>query len=318
MSTDLIPVPAGGTLAAVAEAARDFAAASRADNTARAYRSDWSDFRSWGQTHGLEVLPAAPETVALYLADLSARAKPATIARRVASISAAHKAAGLDSPTGAASVRAVVRGIRRTKGTAQRRVAPVVTADLRRIVTALPETTAGLRDRALLLVGFAAALRRSELVALTVADVETVPEGLRLTIRRSKTDQEGEGVTLGIPFGARADTCPVRALRAYMEAGWVVSGPLFRSVDRSGTVGDGLSADSVADIIKRCVAAVGLDPETFSGHSLRAGFVTSAAQADVPEWRIARQSRHQSIPTLRRYVREASLFRGNAAGDVGL
>jgi integrase len=313
-----ITVPAENSLAVFANTARAYAAASVAPNTARAYRSDWQDWTCWCEDHRLEALPAAPTSIALYLADLADRAKPATLGRRLSAIAGAHRAAGLPSPTGDAAVVTVLRGIRRTHGTAQRRVAPVVTADLRRIVLALPETTAGLRDRALLLLGFAAALRRSELVALDVSDVAYAPEGLRLTIRRSKCDQEGEGVVLGIPYGAHADTCPVRALRAYLEAAWVVEGPLFRSIDKAGHCGDALGADSVADIVKRTAQAAGIDPSTVSGHSLRAGFVTSAAAADVPEWRIARQSRHKSIPTLRRYVREASVFRGNAAGDVGL
>jgi integrase len=316
MSSAIVPVSTD--LALIADAARGFAAASQAENTTRSGKACWKDFELWCEEHHLEALPAKPATVVLYITDLASRLKVGTMAVRLWAIGARHESAHLESPVKDFGVQKTWAGIRRTLGTSQRRVAPVVTADLRRIIQAIPETVSGLRDRALLLIGFAAALRRSELVALEVADVTYVAEGVRLTIRSSKTDQEKEGTVLGIPYGAHADTCPVRALRAYLEAAWVVSGPLFRSIDKAGHCGDSLSADSVADIVKRTAAAAGMDPSTVSGHSLRAGFCTSAATADVPEWRIARQSRHKSIPTLRRYVREASIFRGNAAGDVGL
>jgi len=320
--TAIVRAERAGTLEAlrpVAEAARDYAAHAKAENTLRAYRGDWRDFEGWTTAHGLEALPATPETVALYAAALASRAKVATIRRRLATISGAHRAAGLESPTSSPAVSAVLAGIRRDKGDAQTRKAPVVTGTLRRMAEALPAGLVGIRDRALLLVGFAGAFRRSELVGLRLEDVEFPLEGLVLTLRRSKTDQEGKGERVAIPHGANPETCPVRALSAWIEAAGISEGPLFRSVTRHGRISpEALSPEAVAIVVKRSASRVGLDPATFSGHSLRAGFATAAAQAEVPEWRIARQTRHRSLVILGRYIREANLFRKNAAAAVGL
>ena len=320
--TAIVRAERAGTLEAlrpVAEAARDYAAHAKAENTLRAYRGDWRDFETWTAAHRLEALPATPETVALYAAALASRAKVATIRRRLATVSGAHRAAGFDSPTSSPAVSAVLAGIRRDKGDAQTRKAPAVTATLRRMAEALPAGLVGIRDRALLLVGFAGAFRRSELVGLRLEDVEFPLEGLVLTLRRSKTDQEGKGERVAIPHGANPETCPVRALSAWIEAAGISEGPLFRSVTRHGRISpEALSPEAVAIVVKRSASRVGLDPATFSGHSLRAGFATAAAQAEVPEWRIARQTRHRSLVILGRYIREANLFRKNAAAAVGL
>ena len=320
--TAIVRAERAGTLEAlrpVAEAARDYAAHAKAENTLRAYRGDWRDFEGWTTAHGLEALPATPETVALYAAALASRAKVATIRRRLATISGAHRAAGLESPTSSPAVSAVLAGIRRDKGDAQTRKAAVVTGTLRRMAEALPAGLVGIRDRALLLVGFAGAFRRSELVGLRLEDVEFPLEGLVLTLRRSKTDQEGKGERVAIPHGANPETCPVRALSTWIEAAGISEGPLFRSVTRHGRISpEALSPEAVAVVVKRSASRVGLDPATFSGHSLRAGFATAAAQAEVPEWRIARQTRHRSLVILGRYIREANLFRKNAAAAVGL
>jgi site-specific recombinase XerD len=306
-------------LAQLGEEAMDYIAAARAENTNRAYRVGWTQFEAWCKRHRREAMPADPETVALYVADLAGTLKPATIDARLAAISAAHRAAGYESPTKAEPVRLVRRGVRRKVGTAQRQVRPVSVADLRAMLQHAGDHPAGHRDRALLLLGFAGALRRSELVALDVEDVTESADGLTLRLRRSKTDQEGHGRAVGIPYGSNPSTCPVRAWRRWLDVSGISSGPAFRPVDRSGRVsGDRLGDRSVAEIVKRYAAAAGLDPEQVAGHSLRAGLATSAAAAGVSERVIAATTGHKGTAMLRRYIREGSLFRENAAAQVGL
>jgi site-specific recombinase XerD len=306
-------------LAEIASDARDYVAASRAENTTRVYRTGWAQFTAWCDEHRVVALPAGPETVACYVADLARAAKPATIDARLAAISAAHRAAGYDSPTKEEAVRLVRRGVRRTLGTAQRQVRPVTVLDLRTMLEGLGTDPAGCRDRALLLLGFAGALRRSELVGLDVADVTEGTEGLTVRLRRSKTDQEGAGRTVGIPFGSNPVTCPVRAWRAWLEVSSITEGAAFRPVDRHGHIGAAcLSSQAVALVLKRHAGRAGLDPAEVAGHSLRAGLATSAAAVGVPERVIAEQTGHRGTATLRRYIREGSLFRENAASAVGL
>ena len=306
-------------MAEIAADARDYVASSRAENTTRVYRTGWAQFTAWCDEHGVVALPAGAETVALYVADLAKDAKPATIDLRLAAISAAHRAAGHDSPTKAEPVRLVRRGVRRTLGTAQRQVRPLTVPELRTMLQGLGTDPGGCRDRALLLLGFAGALRRSELVGLNVDDITGGADGLTLHLRRSKTDQEGAGRTLGIPFGSNPATCPVRAWRAWLEVSGITEGAAFRAVDRHGRLGPTrLSAPAVALVLKRHAARAGLDPGEVAGHSLRAGLATSAAAAGVPERVIAEQTGHKGTAMLRRYIREGSLFRENAAGAVGL
>ncbi len=306
-------------LAEIAADARDFVAASRAENTTRVYRTGWAQFTVWCEVHGVRALPAGPETVACYVADLARVAKPATIDLRLAAISAAHRAAGHESPTKEEAVRLVRRGMRRTLGTAQRQVRPVTVPDLRAMLEGLGRDPAGCRDRALLLLGFAGALRRSELVGLDVVDITEGSDGLTVHLRRSKTDQEGAGRTVGIPYGSNPVTCPVRAWRAWLEVSGITEGAAFRPVDRHGHIGaTRLSAPAVALVLKRRAARAGLDPAEVAGHSLRAGLATSAAAAGVPERVIADQTGHKGTAMLRRYIREGSLFRENAASAVGL
>jgi len=307
------------TLYEVGARARDYVQQSRAANTRRAYRADWADFAAWCAVHRLAALPAAPETVALYLTDLAASRKTSTLQRRLSAISQAHKAADLDTPTGHRAVRAVWSGIRRAKGTAQEGKAPAVTRDLRAMVAILPPTLPGTRDRALLLLGFAGAFRRSELVGLDVADVTTTRDGLVIDLRRSKTDQEGEGRRIGIPYGSRPATCPVRAVQDWLAASGLRTGPLFRGINRHGQVrATRLSDRAVALVVKRAAEAAGLDPARYAGHSLRAGLATAAAAAGVSERAIMAQTGHKSLPMVRRYIREGSLFNENAAAEVGL
>ncbi len=205
-------------LAEIADQAAEFARQSRAKNTLRAYRADWEHFSRWCQAHGQVALPATPETVALYVTDLAATHKTATITRRVSAVSQAHQIAGMETPTRSAKVRLVMAGIRRTKGTAHTAKAPVLVPDLRRMVARLPEGVLGVRDRALLLIGFSGAFRRSELVGLDRDAVEVTKEGLVVTIKKSKTDQEAEGRKIGVPYGSTPATCPVRAFQDWLEA----------------------------------------------------------------------------------------------------
>ena len=306
------------TLDALGERVRGYLDAARSENTHRAYAADWRHFAAWCAAHERPALPAEAATLVLYLTAHAEALKISTLQRRLVSIAQAHRAAGLPTPTADAGVASVWRGIRRRVGTAQVGKAALLTDDVRAMVTALPATTGGIRDRALLLVGFAGALRRSELVALDVADVELVRDGAIITVRRSKTDQEGQGRKVGIPRGKHAATCPVRALTAWLER-LDGSGPIFRAVDRLGRIRPTrLSDQDVARIVKRAAVAAGLDPSRYAGHSLRAGLATSAAAAGVEERAIMQQTGHKSVTVARRYIRDGNLFRGNAAAAVGL
>ncbi len=308
-------------LAIAMEQAHDYAQKSKTVNTRRAYRADWADFTAWCIAHALAALPAEPETIALYLAAHAADRKPSTLARRLTAIAQAHKTAGHESPTAHPSVRQVVAGIRRVKGTTQEGKAAAVTREVRAMCEALPLTPAlrRRRDAALLLVGFAGAFRRSELVALDIADVTWKMEGLEVTIRRGKTDQEGQGRKIGIPYGSTPTSCPVRALRGWLDATGIIDGALFHGITRHDQLLPGrLSDKGVARVVKRAAAAAGFDPAIYSGHSLRAGLATAAAQAGISERSIMAQTGHKSIPMVRKYIRDGSLWRENAAAGVGL
>ncbi len=217
------------------------------------------------------------------------------------------------------TVRLVIAGIRRTKGTAQSAKKPVLVDDLRRMISSLPGGLLGVRDRALPLTGFTGAFRHSELVALDYADVAFNRDGLVVTIRRSKTDQEGEGRKIGIPYGSNPETCPIRSLQDRLERSGIAEGPIFRSINRHGKMALArLSAAAVADIVKRYAAAVGLAAPEFAGHSPRSGLATSAAMAGASERSIINQTGHRSVQMVRRYISDGSLFRDNAAAAVGL
>jgi site-specific recombinase XerD len=305
---------------ALAHEAREHVKNSKAANTRRAYRADWTDFIDWCQAHHCPPLPASPETVALYLTHCAHSLKPSTLQRRMATISEAHRAAGHESPTRSTVVRNVWQGIRREKGIATRGKEPTLTADLRAMVEHLPEgKLLSARDRALLLIGFAGAMRRSELVGLDFEDVAQTREGLVVTIRRSKTDQAGAGRKIGIPYGSTPLTCPVRALQDWMQQAGIKGGPLFRAVDRHSKVsGERLSDQTVARVVKRALTAAGRNAEGFAGHSLRAGLATQAAMGGASERSIQDQTGHKSLIMLRRYIRDGNLFRENAAAKTGL
>jgi site-specific recombinase XerD len=324
MPTALIPSQPSsesriGPLSEIANRASEFSRQAKASNTIRAYRADWAHFTAWCRAHVQAPLPATPETVALYVSSLAATHKTATIIRRISSISQAHQIAGIESPTKSAKVRLVMAGIRRTMGTAADAKTPVLVEVLKRMITRLPENLLGVRDRAVLLVGFCGAFRRSELVALDVADASFTREGLVLTIKRSKTDQEAEGRKIGIPYASLVETCPIRSLQDWLEKSEITEGPIFRPINRHGRIASTrLSARSVAEIVKRYAAAVGLDAGEFAGHSLRSGLATSAAMAGASERAIMAQTGHRSLNMVRRYIRDGSLFRENAVAVVGL
>lgn len=297
-----------------------YAANAKAPNTWKAYQADLRDLTAWCEARSLASLPAVPETVAAYLIDLAQRCKVTTVRRRLSAISQQHATARLDSPTTSAIVKLTMQGIRRTHAPEQtvRKVQPAVTSVIYKLVDPLGDLLIDTRDRALILLGFAGAFRRSELVALRLADITETDDGLRVRLRRSKTDQEGEGFTKGIPYGHEHKTCPVRAWRAWEEAAGITDGQAFRSVLYGSIIGASLSDRAVAKMIKRRAKAAGLDAAAFSGHSLRSGLITAAAQAGVAERVIAKQSGHKSLPVLRGYIREGSLFTENAAAQVGL
>ena len=300
------------------ERTRAFASAATSENTRRAYARQWAAFAAWCGASRLEALPANPATVALYVSHLAELGrKVATIEQAVAAISAAHGVAGHPSPREDAKLRMVLRGIRRTVGAAQREAAPVLASHLRSMLEALPASLLGQRDATLLLVGFSGAFRRSELVALTVGDVAFTADGLEVTLRRSKTDQEARGRLVAIPYSGAPDLCPVRALKMWLEAAGIVEGPLFREVTRHGRVESApLTGRSLSRIVKRAAAAAGLEAATFSGHSLRAGFVTQAKIKGRAEDAIMRQTGHRSVAMVRKYDRRANLWRDNAAAGL--
>ncbi|WP_460451589.1 tyrosine-type recombinase/integrase [Alsobacter sp. SYSU BS001988] len=328
-----LPAP----IMAFSDRARDYASHAKAENTNRAYRTDWADFSAWCAGKGASALPAASATVLAYLIDRADTVKVSTLQRRLSAIREFHRYAGHQLDTGHVGFRDTWRGICRTKGLPPAKKAPVMTTDLRKVVAALPaDTLAGIRDRALLLVGFAAALRRSELVSLLVSPVEgrshveETADGLLVHLVRSKTDQGGEGSTIGVPYGSNPATCPVRALKRWLEVSGIREGAAFRSISQHGRIGAGAITDkSVALIVKRAIVATSLaDGATleeanaraarFAGHSLRSGLATSAAANDAPGHAIQKQLRHKKFDTTSGYIQAGQIFKQNAAGMAGL
>jgi site-specific recombinase XerD len=310
--TDLVP-------SSSLEQAREFARHSKAENTLRGYRTDWRNFCEWCESHELRPLPASPEVVAAYIAECAGRLKFGSIQRRLNAIAEAHKAMGLDSPTSSGMVRNTLKGIKRTIGVAAVQKAAALTDDIRAMVAVTDAGLIGARDRALILLGFAGAFRRSELVGLDVEDCGFGKDGLTIMLRRSKTDQDGVGRKIGIPYGANPETCPVRVLQDWMEQAGITGGPLFRSLNRHGQIQtDRLSGIDVARVVKKLAERAALDATKFAGHSLRAGHATSAAIAGASERSIMSQTGHRSVQMVRRYIRDGSLFRENSAGKLGL
>lgn len=306
-----------------------YAAKSRTEATRRAYRSDWDDFSAWCERYSRVSLPAEPESVGLYLGSIAEGLSLATLERRLAAISTIHKEEGHESPASVSKgpLRKIWKGLVREKTRRQEKAEPLMVKDLRRIIEHLPRdretgmlTLASLRDRAILLVGWAGALRRSEIVALHVEDVEFIAgEGINIYIRSSKSDQEGVGLLKGIPYGAHSETCPVLALRTWLQAAEITKGPIFRRFYRGGKVGASALTDQyVSLILKRHAERVGFEAADFSAHSLRSGFITQAIRAGKPERRVKEHSGHKSWETFNGYVKRADTFQGNPVRGVGL
>lgn len=288
---------------------RAYVDAGTAPATRRAYRADLDHFRAWGGS-----LPSSEEQLAAYLSEQATDLKVATLTRRLAAISVAHEAQELPNPVRSPLIRAVMRGIRRSHSVAQHQAKPLLKEDLFAVLAAIGDRPKDVRDRALLLMGFAGAFRRSELVTLDLANIEHVRQGLIVTLSKSKTDQDGEGRRIGIPLG-RSRWCPVKALDDWIAISAVTVGPIFRRVDRHDRIlPEAISGEAVCLVVRERVAAAGYDPNGFSGHSLRAGLATSAAEAGVATWRIRRQTGHASDAMLSRYIRDGQLFVDNAVG----
>lgn len=313
------------TAARLAEAASQFAEGARAENTRRAYAADWADFSAWCQdAGGVDALPAEPATVANYLTAKAGELRVSTLARRLAAIRDKHLEADLQVPE-SAELRRVWSGIRKTCGRPPTKKKALVREDLARVVAALPGSLTGIRDRAILLIGFAGALRRSELAAIELDGPQAgtvrlvfVAEGVEVQLQRSKGDQEGKGQAVGVPYTGTA-LCPVQALEAWLKASRIGSGPVFRRIDRWGRLGSSaISPATAAAVVKRSCSAVGLNPRVFAGHSLRRGFITTASRAGADPDRLRRHARHARIDTTLGYIEEAGRFEESLAGKVGL
>nr|WP_320145693.1 site-specific integrase [uncultured Anaeromusa sp.] len=292
------------------EQAIRYMTSSKAVNTIRAYQSDWDDFSYWCRHHGYAELPATPETLVEYFSYLADFIKANTISRKATAISEAHKAAGCPSPTLSADVRMTLQGIRKAKGTFQQGKSPVMWSDLAQVSDVFDPTPLGIRNRALILFGFAGAFRRSELVALDVEDLTFFPEGVKVFLGKAKNDPDGKGQYKGISYRRqRPEVCPVRAIKAWLDISGLTSGPLFRSLTKNGGIRQQrLSDKAVARTVKEFAERTGADPQRYAGHSLRRGFATSAALAGARERHIMKQTGHHSDKMVRRYIEESEIF----------
>ena len=288
--------------------ARRYVEASKSENTRRSYESHMNDFKAFCAERGYAALPALPASVVDYLTFLAdIGAKFSTIQVKASAISYAHRVAKQPNPIKAIEVQETMRGIRRVVGMAQQGKAPLVLDDIRRLIDQLPEGLRGDRDKAILLVGFGGAFRRSELVAITVADIKFERDRAVIHLRQSKTDQEGRGMTKILPVlnDAPGRLCPVAALKNWMAAASITEGVVFRPISRYGTVLNRImNPQEIARITKKYCKLAGLDEALFSGHSLRAGYVTEAADHDQPLWKIKQQTGHKSDQVLQRYIRD--------------
>jgi len=331
-------------LAGLPEREAAYARAARAENTLRGYRSDWADFTTWCTAHDANPMPASPSALTGYLVTLAeAGAKVGTLSRRLSSIKFAHASAGHPDPATHPRVMAVWEGIRRVHGAPPEQASPLMPPLLFDVLAACPatrtwpSTTAsgrrlrsapradepdltGARDRALLLVGFVGALRRSELAALEVADVAEHPNGLVLSLPRSKTNQTGSHAELVVlPRAGNPDRCPVVALQRWLELADITDGPVFRGVTKANRAGARrLHPESVTTLVKGALARTGAPTTGYSGHSLRAGFVTYAHLRGSSDRAIAHQTRHRSMASLGGYVRISHAWTDNAATTLGL
>ncbi len=278
---------------------------SKSSNTLRAYQSDFRDFSAFCSKNGLSSLPTQPKIIALYITNLSKSSKFSTLKRRIASISVIHKLKGHYLDTKHPIIMENLHGIKRILGSRQKAKKPLLISDLKKIIKSIAKENT--RDKALILIGFAGGFRRSELVGIDYDDVEFVDEGVKILIKRSKTDQSGEGIIKAIPYFDNNEFCPVTALKDYLNL-------KFLNKD-NGKVFD-LSDKSVALIIKRYAAKAGLDPSKYAGHSLRSGFATTAAEFGAEERNIMAMTGHKTTQMVRRYIQDANLFKNNALNKI--
>lgn len=302
-------------LPAIGKRAMEFARSSRASSTMRAYKGDWEDFVLWCGRFRLDYLPAEPGTVGAYLTDRASTLMVSTLNRRIAAITAYHRLAGQGFDNKHPAVSAVMSGIRRQLGSRPNAKTAILTEDLKTMIKALPDDLRGKRDRAVLLIGFAGAFRRSELVALDVEDCEFSRGGVALTIRRSKTDQEGHGRVVGIPRSKRV--CPVQALEEWLRLGEIAEGAVFRAVYHYKP-GGRLIPKAVADIVKAAAKRAKMDPTKYAGHSLRSGFATSAARGGAGLADVMSQTGHRNADVALRYVQAGKIFENPASKAVKL
>lgn len=294
----------------------------KAPHTIDAYESDWNDFVDWCTYKKASYYPASPETISNYINDLADYAKANTISRRISAISENFNAAGLaENPCTSPLVKQALRGIRRLKGTYQQGKTPVLLEDLIDIIEGMPKwdipPIVQIRDKAILLIGFMGAFRRSEISALRLENISFSPKGMEIFIANSKADQEGQGAVVAIPYIDDERLCAVLAVRKWLQVSQITSGPLFRGFTKSMSLRKtALSDKSIADIVKKYMALIGLDPSMYGAHSLRHGFATTAAAYGVEERNIMRQTRHHSVNMVRRYINEANKFVDNPITSI--
>ncbi len=319
------------TLSDLSEVALDYAKLARSANTQKAYQSDWKDFQFWCDTHQLSPLPADPNTIALYLSDRATNKwtnhngkpysplKASTLQRRLTTIYQAHIISRHPLETRHPIITETWRGILNTIGAMQKQVKPITIDVLRLMLDSINgDSPIYVRDRAILLLGFSGAFRRSELVNLNISHLSCVREGYIVKLAKSKTDQTSLGREVGIPYGSNPMTCPVRAIQDWVLIANIQEGPLFRGVDRHGNIGSTpLSSRAISLIIKRN-NHIKHQNDDYSGHSLRAGFATSAAKAGISEYLIMRQTGHKKSDTIKKYIRLGTIWEDNAATKLGL
>ena len=297
---------------------------SKANNTVRAYKSDFNDFGIFCSQNGFRSLPSEPKIVSLYLTHLSTKnAKMSTLKRRLVSIGVVHKLKGHYLDTKHPAIIENIMGIKRRKGSIQKAKKPILINNLKEIINVIDqqdkEEIKKFRDRSIILVGFSGGFRRNEIVSLDCDDLDFVAEGLKINIKRSKTDQFGEGFTKALPYFDSSQYCPVVSLKNWLEVSRITSGPLFRRFVKGSKLSENrLTDQTVALLIKEYLNLTGIDSKNYSGHSLRSGFATSAADSGVEERSIMAMTGHKSSEMVRRYIKEANLFKNNALNKIKL
>ena len=297
---------------------------SKANNTVRAYKSDFNDFELFCVQNGFKFLPSDPKIVSLYLTHLSSKdAKMSTLKRRLVSIGVIHKLKGHYLDTKHPSIIENIMGIKRRKGSIQKAKKPILINSLKLIINAIDEQNnqeiKKLRDRSIILIGFSGGFRRNEIVSLDNDDLDFVSEGVKINIKRSKTDQFGEGFTKALPYFDSSQYCPVISLKNWLDISKITSGPVFRRFLKGSKLSENrLTDQTVAILIKKYLNLAGINSKNYSGHSLRSGFATSAAESGVEERNIMAMTGHKSTEMVRRYIKEANLFKNNALNKIKL